>query len=223
MDEKTIGEEMHAKLLEAFGHESEAWAIERVGRIATQLNRVRGKCPVAGACDDALTAEILWLGEMNAFATPGRYIYITRALLQRFGEDDPVAFILAHEMAHHDLGHVRLLLPYLRRFGTLAGTSAASLLGAIIQRGTNLLYGKERETAADIYALNLCLAAGYKYNGFAEVFRILENESLDFRDIISVFGSDKTDACQTSRTHPPLRTRGAVLERYFQREYLGKR
>jgi Zn-dependent protease with chaperone function len=215
--DRGVGEEMHAKLMDAFGHESEAWAIERVGRVTQKLNAVRARCPTAGACGHALTAEILWLGEMNAFATPGQYVYITRALLQRFGEDDPVAFILAHEMAHHDLGHVRLLLPYLQRFGT----PTASILGALIQRGAHLLYGKERETASDKYALDLCVAADYKYNGFKEAFQILENESLDWRDIVGVFGSEKSEkACGT---HPALRTRTGVLERYFQREYLGRR
>jgi Zn-dependent protease with chaperone function len=218
LGEENLEEETHAKLMEAFGHESEAWAIERVGRVSEKLNAVRRACPVEGACDYTLTAEILWLGEMNAFAMPGRYIYLTRALLQRFGEDDPVAFILAHEMAHHDLGHVRLLLPYLKRFGTFTG----SVLGAIIQRGTHLFYSKDHETAADKYALDLCIAAGFRYDGFREAFRILENESLDWRDITGVFGSDTKDLGALLRSHPSLRSRGEMLERYFQREYLGQ-
>src|SRR5436309_3427681 len=100
-DELAVGEWIHDQLMPDFGLETEAWAIERVRRVADRLN-------VARSPNRALTAEILWIDVMTAFAVPGRYVYVGRELLQRCATDDPVAFTLAHEMAHHDLGHMDL-------------------------------------------------------------------------------------------------------------------
>ena len=54
-----------------------------------------------------MVAEVLWLSAPTAFTLPGSYIYITRRLIERCTSDAPVAFALAHEIAHHDLGHLK--------------------------------------------------------------------------------------------------------------------
>src|ERR1700738_1866604 len=106
-DDVNAGEWLHERLVASFGLETETWATGRVGGRAGRLNRVRDGCPVPGACTHLLQAEILWMQEMNAYAAPGRYVYLSRELLQRAASDEPIALVLAHEMAHHDLGHTR--------------------------------------------------------------------------------------------------------------------
>lgn len=53
-----------------------------------------------------LVPIVLWSPLYGAWTLPGRYLYITSELQQTLQSDDAVAFVLAHEMAHHDLGHV---------------------------------------------------------------------------------------------------------------------
>ncbi len=217
-DDIDCGRWMHQKLTEAFGHETEAWAVERVARITDRLNRVRAQCSAPGACPYPLHATILWVGEMNAFAAPGEYIYVTRELLQRAATDDPIAFVLAHEMAHHDLGHVRLVSGWAKGIRRLPGSV---LLGALLQRLRHATYGPEREAAADTYALDLCLAAGFDGRLCLDLFPILEAHLLDHGDLDGVFGIDSGTSWweatrqtlhRKARGYPPLRERRAALE-----------
>jgi glycosyltransferase involved in cell wall biosynthesis len=94
--------------------EQEAWAVERVGRVNDRLQS--GRLPA-----NRLIVEIPWLEEVTAFTAPGRYIYFSRRLYERCYTDEQVAFVIAHELAHHDLGHVNLFAgwaPNLREHAT---------------------------------------------------------------------------------------------------------
>ena len=48
---------------------------------------------------------ILDSDEINAFATPGGHIFVTRGLLQCTNSEDAVAAVLAHEISHIQLSH----------------------------------------------------------------------------------------------------------------------
>jgi Zn-dependent protease with chaperone function len=51
---------------------------------------------------------IQWLNERAAFTAPGEYIYFSGRLLELCPKDEHIAFVLGHELAHHQLGHVAL-------------------------------------------------------------------------------------------------------------------
>jgi predicted Zn-dependent protease len=225
-----IGEWLYARLVAEYAEESESWATERVARVMGRLNAVRAACPMPGAAPYPLTAHILWVGAMNAFAMPGRYIYLTRELLQRFGDDEPIALVLAHEAAHHDLGHVRLLRPALSRLRGLPGNV---LLFTLLRVAERLAYGADQEEAADRYGLDLCLAAGYNGKTCLELFDALEAYLLDHRDIDGVFGPEeaigakegglerwsaqfRAEAWRRLRGYPSLRARRTSLERQLR-------
>lgn len=214
--EAELGEWLRGELVGAFGLETETWATERVHRITARLNAERwGAAPLA--------AEILWLQTMNAYAAPGRYVYLSRELLQRTASDDPAAFVIAHEMAHHDLGHVRLFSGWLSRLRALPAGTGSLALAAVLRGLENRILSPEHETAADAYALNLSLVAGYDPDRCVEAFDILEAYVLDHGDLDGVFGPDEsanTDwlaqarawTWQRMRGYPSLRERRAALQ-----------
>lgn len=206
-----FGDWLYATLVAEYAQESEGWAVERVERVTGRLNDVRLACPVAGTCPHPLKSHILWVGATNAFAAPGRYIYITRPLLERFGDDDPVAFILAHEMAHHDMGHVRLLTPALAKVRYLPGSL---LVAAVLKVLQGAFRTRAQEEAADAYALDLCIAAGYDPKVCLTAFDIMEAHLLDVRAIDAVFGPNSV-----CHRHPPVTARRASLQRQLAREY----
>jgi predicted Zn-dependent protease len=189
-----LGDWFHTRLTAEYGTETEAWATDRVGRISRRLNEVRDACPVRGVCPWCLHTEILWIGAMNAFALPGRYIYITRELLQQADADEPFALVLAHEMAHHDLGHTRILRGPLVHLAQAArvGGAPAFVIGAFLKGIGRQLMGPENETAADAYALDLCIAAGFDGKRCLELFDIMEAYAVDHRDLDGVFGTDES-------------------------------
>lgn len=179
-DDLAMGEWLHRRLVETFGIETEMWAVEQIRRVERQLQ-------VKRAPANRLTPEILWLSEANAFTTPGRYIYVSRELLQRAASDDPVALVLAHEMAHHDLGH---LDPFHGKAALLRRLPAGTDVGLLLKAAERLLFSAEAETAADERALDLCLKAGYDGTKCLQLFDILQSYALDHRDLDLVFGSD---------------------------------
>ena len=98
---ESFGEWLHRKMLEAVTFEDAPWAIDRVRRVEARLQTDRPE-------SNRLKVEIPWLDEVTAFTAPGRYIYFSRRLYEVCATDEQVAFVVGHEMAHHDLGHVAL-------------------------------------------------------------------------------------------------------------------
>jgi Zn-dependent protease with chaperone function len=169
---------IHARLVDAYAAESQPWALEQVRRIDARL---QANVPEA----ERLETLVLWIPEANAFTLPGRHVYLGRKLMERARGDEPVAFIVAHEMAHHHLGHV--------------GTTAAllsKLPGPLQAIATDLVASKwflsnaEREAETDAHALNLCLAAGYDGRLCLKAFDLMEETTLDWGHTEAVFGPD---------------------------------
>jgi hypothetical protein len=171
---------IHSALVDAYGVESEAWAEERTARVQARLQDHRPS-------ERQLFVEILWIPEITAFTTDGQYIYLSRRLLERCATDEPVAFVLAHEMAHHDLGHVQLFRGWRAKLPRNIG---GELLAAGVRLLERRLYSPEQELAADARALDLCAAAGYNLERCIAVFDVFEAHLLDHGDLDGVYGPD---------------------------------
>ena len=177
-DADVVGEWVHARLMDAYGAERAAWAIDRVRRVEERLQRGR-------PADARKPVEILWIPEVSALRVAGRYVYVSRRLLERTTSDEPIALAVAHEIAHHDLGHVGQLFEVANELGGVWGRHLAGLLAATVQRQA---FGPERELDADAHALDLCLAAGYDAAKCIQLFDILESDALDHGAVEGVFG-----------------------------------
>jgi len=180
-DKRPLGEQIHSILLGQFGLASRDFSHERVARAMTALDAVRTPLP-------PMVAEILWLPPPTAFTLPGQYIYITRRFIERCRSDDPVAFVLAHEIAHHDLGHLSRAERWVD--SALAHIPAALVVLAL-ERLTRWLHSRDNELAADAYALDLCQRAGFEPKRCIQCFDILGWYLLDFHDLDGVYGTDE--------------------------------
>ena len=89
--------------------------------------------------------------EVNAFSLPGGRVYITRGLLERLDEDDMLAAVMAHEMAH-----------------IVAKDHLKPRCG-------NVAEALERETNADKRAVTFLLAAGMSPEAMIHVIRAIED------------------------------------------------
>jgi predicted Zn-dependent protease len=126
--------------------------------------------PLVQAMDRPCRIEELRVGlvrqsEINAANAGNCQFYLTTGLLQR-ASDDQLRGVMAHEIAHEDLGHVAkaqvlgaginagvaLLEQWLPGSGALT-----PLAGALIARS----YGRSEEYAADRHAMALLSRAGY--------------------------------------------------------------
>lgn len=122
--------------------------------------------------------------EVNAFATLGANIVVFKGLLQRMPDENTLAMVLAHEMAHAALRHPARSLGRGVAIGIILSTIDAGMgrntaSGALgVTSGITLLkYSRDQEREADAAALS-ALSARYGHVGGAQdLFRSLEKAS----------------------------------------------
>jgi predicted Zn-dependent protease len=181
LDVESVAEWMHGRLVDAYVLEESGWAYERAERVAARL---QAGVPV----EDRMRVVVLWIPEVTAF-TFGRHVYLSRRLVERVTADDPVAFVVAHELAHHALDHVGSRERWVDRFASIPGSfAAAAILDAMRWR-----YGPEEELAADAYALRLCADAGYDLRECLRALDVLEADLLDNGAFSLVYGPEPED------------------------------
>lgn len=160
----------------------------RARGIAAKLNAVRSGKPKEPV--------VLWTTGFSALTKRGPWVYISKALAERLS-DDALAFVLAHEMAHHDLGHLTLSLV------------AASYMGQ----------SQRMELHADAEALRISVAAGFSMEGGLETFAptLWQNEpEPEPSELEAAFDRFR-------RSHPPTAVRLRHLRTEMSRQALHPR
>jgi predicted Zn-dependent protease len=122
---------------------------------------------------------VLDTDEVNAFACPGGIIFVTRGMLKRAQNEDELAAVLAHEVAHvtnRDGVNSIQRARWVQVIATLGTAAAKSLSGQDMAKLTDLFagsvgdviktivtngYSREQELAADEAALVYLYRAGY--------------------------------------------------------------
>ncbi|MDR1857919.1 MAG: M48 family metalloprotease [Treponema sp.] len=130
--------------------------------------------------------------EINAFATSGGHIFVTRGLVASAKSEDALAGVIAHEIAHIQLQHSVKAIKTSRVTQALmvTGTSAAGAaagynvneltnifnetIGDIVSTLVNNGYSQTQEFEADSAALALLAGAGYNPSGLTDMLRELE-------------------------------------------------
>jgi predicted Zn-dependent protease len=129
--------------------------------------------------------------ELNAFASPGGHILITKGLVEAASSEDMLAAIIAHELAHIKLKHGIKMIEEMRFYDNMADVanrafefsgnssgawrlaefraSVASLTDTILRSG----YSYSQEFEADQEALSLLAATGYDPEALATVLNVL--------------------------------------------------
>ena len=127
--------------------------------------------------------------EINAFSTSGNYIELNTSIIDSFiDNDDALAQVIGHEIAHILLGHQKRQNPTIRRINKFArlaraGNNAAAIHYAIMKRKF-IIDSKNMEYAADIEGAKLAAKAGYDMSKANDVLYLLETlqDNLDLYD-----------------------------------------
>jgi predicted Zn-dependent protease len=140
--------------------------------------------------------------EANAFALPGGFLFVSRALIELCeGDADEIAFVLAHEMAHVLRSHSvnRLLSSEIARLasrGSLmmgaAGGAIKPLLAQLIHRLLTQGYSRQQEFEADRVAVQITRVAGYDPLASIRLFQRLQQQSHDPGAMAGYFSSHPT-------------------------------
>ncbi|MFQ5508095.1 MAG: M48 family metalloprotease [Leptospirillia bacterium] len=207
---KEIGRQFLQVALSRFHFRSEpevAGYVERVGR---KIAAASGSSP------DAYHFFVLDNPQANAFAIPGGYVFIFDGLLKRLSNEEEMAGVLAHEVAHVRYNHffkdqkkvaaadLAVIAAILLGQGGEAVT-ALSLAGATSMQ---LAYSRANEREADIGAMRYLKNAGYDPRGLARFFDVLSRETR----LVQTRASDPYLS-----THPGLEERNDWVLRMIER------
>ncbi|MDR3334049.1 MAG: M48 family metalloprotease [Treponema sp.] len=127
--------------------------------------------------------------EINAFATTGGHIFITRGLLECANSEDALASVIAHELAHIQLRHSMDVIETNRLAQSLQGiassaaknaaagdpalvfdTSIRDVVNTMVMTG----YSQEQEFEADATALSLLATAAYEPSSLIDMLKVLD-------------------------------------------------
>jgi len=205
--ELNIGRAAHPQIVEYFGYYHNQPLQRYVDRVGQKL------VLVCKRDDIDYTFTVLDSDEVNAFAVPGGYVYITRGLLAMLNNEAEMAGVLAHEIGHVVGRDSAALMSQnmLAQAAVLAGAVGAAAGGgggadvaaASMQLFNALMLGfsREREYLADEQSVDYMFAAGY------DPVRVR-----DFMMSLSQIGQGPSGPQQYMMTHPFIFDRVARIE-----------
>ncbi len=154
--------------------------------------------------------------EVNAFALPGGYIYITRGLMAYLKSEAELAAVLGHEVGHVTARHSvqQYSANQLTSFGIALGSifipgmnqstsQLAQLFGAALLRG----YGREHELEADRLGAEYLAKTGYNPAAMLDVIGVLKNQEVFEKEVAQSEGREPRIYHGVFSTHPDNDTR----------------
>jgi predicted Zn-dependent protease len=155
---------------------------------------------------------------VNAFALPGGYIGVNTGLLRLVRNDDQLATVIGHEIAHNLANHAaeRYSQTAVTSVGLQVAGSAlgggdpntarqiASLGGVGAQLGVLLPFSRRHELEADQIGVDLMARAGYRASAAPELWRLMAARS----------GGGRTSSFAS--THPTEASRIQALEEHIR-------
>lgn len=163
-DDAVIGRREHPRILANYG------GVYSDRKAEIMLARIVGRLLAAADQPDAqFTVTILDTPDVNAFALPGGYIYVTRGILALANDASELAAVLAHEIAHVTLRHARARSSRVRT-SAIVDQVITSVLGGNIEtdqtaarsRVSLAAFSQAQELAADKEGIAIAARAGYQ-------------------------------------------------------------
>lgn len=115
---------------------------------------------------------------LNAFCTPGGYIYVYTGLMSYLDSEDEFAGVMGHEMAHAANRHSTKQLT--KALGVQVLLDAALGKKEVLKQVTGALvvlsFSRAHETQADSFSVRYLCPTGWKANGAAGFFRKIESQ-----------------------------------------------
>ncbi len=184
-DEINIGREMAAKLLGHVGHyKDDPKATEYVNLVGQALATKVGRAELK------YHFSLLNSAEINAFATPGGYIFVTRGLLSAVNDESELASVLGHEIAHVNEKHMYNEIAPKRtvtaaesvaRVMSRGNSDLGKSITGLVNKGLKMLLeegmGLEKERSADSAGVAYLGVTGYNPHAMIRFLKRISTES----------------------------------------------
>lgn len=158
---------------------------------------------------------------LNAFVTPGGYIYVYTGLIKFLDSEDELAGVLGHEIAHADQRHstenmtkaygIGFVLNLLT--GGEESPEWAKMLAGLTGNLTNLKFSRTVETEADEYSVRYLANTQYRCDGAAGFFRkMLQSNAQQPPEFLSTHPNSESRVDHIERTAASIQCRPASRE-----------
>jgi len=216
-DEKKLGKEIYDKLEKGQALLQNDRIVDYVNLIGRRLLENSEKVPFD------FHFSVIRSSAINAFATPGGYVYVNRGLINLAENESELASVLAHEIAHVNARHIADIIDKSKKLNlaTLAAVVGAALLGgggdlsaaligfsAAAATTMNLKYSREHEEEADRLGMVYLVKSGYDAKSMLDFMKIMRRYEFYSNNVPSYF-----------LTHPGTEERIRYLDASLQTTY----
>ncbi len=227
MDEQTEiteGAKAHQSVLQEYGlladPKLQAYVNDIGQRLARQSHRNQLKW----------TFTVLDSPEVNAFALPGGYVYITRGIMAYLDSEAELAGVVGHEIGHVTARHgaqratrqqnaglgvmAATILGVLAEAGGVGGAAqAASQVSQAYAAGRVASYSREQETQADQLGAEYLARNGYNPRNMIDVIAVLKRQEQFVNDQARAQGKQVGGGNNWLASHPSNDQRLADIQR----------
>jgi predicted Zn-dependent protease len=198
-----ISQEEHPKILAEFGGEYRDPELQRyITSLGESLARLSERP------DLPWKFTVLDSSEINAFALPGGYVYITRGLLGLASNEAEVASVLSHEIGHvaarhssQRQGRATLVGLGAALAGILTGSGQIAQIGNAIGAGYVQKFSRDQELQADTLGVRYMSRADYDPQASVSFLKKMLAESR-LRAIEAGKDPDEADQITWTSSHP---------------------
>ena len=225
-DEIRQGREFHQQIIAQYGvyddPEMQAY-VDRIGQqLAAQSHRAHLE----------YSFTVLDSPDINAFALPGGYIYVTRGIMAYLDSEAELAGVLGHEIGHVTARHsVRQQSGQMATgilgilIATVTGESSLGNLSQTIGTGLVRGYGREHELEADRLGARYLHNVGYDPDTMLEVIGVLKDQEVYEKALAQKEGRQPNTYHGVFSTHPRnderLKTVVREAKKLSQKQYRG--
>lgn len=172
-----VGARYHEQILQEYG-------VYQAPELQNFISQLGKDLAARGHREDLIYRfTVLDSPEVNAFALPGGYVYITRGILAYLNSEAEVAGVLGHEIGHITARHgVRqqsaataaqiFSAVVAMKTGSQTYSDLSSILGGALLSG----YGREQELEADRLGAEYIANAGFNPDEMLEVIGVLKDQ-----------------------------------------------
>ncbi len=199
MDERaeiTEGTKAHQEILKAYGVVADPALQAYVNGIGQKLAAQSHRSTLK------FTFTVLDSPEINAFALPGGFVYITRGIMSYLDSEADLAGVIGHEIGHVTARHGAQRATQQQRAGLWVlgaavlgavvggegGARAAGEFGQNIVAGNIARYGREQELQADQLGAEYLARVRYNPTNMIDVIQVLKSQELFAADAARAAG-----------------------------------
>lgn len=171
--EVEIGKQINQRLLsqqyELYDNQQVQAYVDRIGQELVES--------ADSSRDVPYTFQVVVSDAVNAFATPGGFVYVTTGLLQEADNKAQLASVIGHEIAHINKKHSIQALKraaIAQGIAETAGVSTNTLAQIGYKLAVDLPQSREYEYEADRVGLNILEQAGYPPMAFVNFLKQLQ-------------------------------------------------